>query len=132
MITNYYNSLSVGLDDWVKILYKQTKETVSDIYRETEPKIEGFLSDMKELSLLEDDINGFISFANASYQADDFYIRSVMNFTLTVLDELALKNHIASVPMIFKEMWQVLGESGQTLRKSILWLLDTVSLDQDK
>lgn len=126
MITDYYNSLSEGLDYWVKIIYRETKESINDVYREAKPKVEGFLTDIEELSSLENDINGFISFVNASYEADDFYIRSVMNFTLTVLDELALKNHIASVPMIFKEMWQVLGESGQTLRKSILWLLDTL------
>lgn len=105
----------------------ETKDSINGIYSEAKPKLEGLLTDLEELGSLENDINGFITFVNTSYQADDFYIRSVMNFTLTVLEDLSLKNHIASVPMIFKEMWQVLGESGQTLRKSILWLLDTVS-----
>lgn len=50
----------------------------------------------------------------------------MVNFTLTVLDELAIRNHIGSVPKIFKEIWQVLGDSGIALRKSILWLIETI------
>lgn len=50
----------------------------------------------------------------------------MVNFTLTVLDELAIRNHIGSVPKILKEIWQVLGDSGIALRKSILWLIETI------
>lgn len=126
MITDYYNSLSENVDYWIKTIYSETKDSINDIVREANPKMEEFLNDCKDLAALETDIQELVVFLNASYQADDFYIRSVLNFTLTVLDELAVKNHIASVPKIFKEMWQVLGESGETLRKSIRWLLETV------
>lgn len=63
---------------------------------------------------------------NQSYEANDFYIKTMVNFTLTVLDELAIRNHIGSVPKIFREIWQVLGDSGIALRKSILWLIETI------
>lgn len=63
---------------------------------------------------------------NQSYEANDFYIKTVVNFTLTVLDELAIRNHIGSVPKILKEIWNILGDSGVALRKSILWLIETV------
>lgn len=69
----------------------------------------------------------FRKFLNASYQANDFYIRSAVNFTVTLIDELAIRNHIETVPKIFSEIWQVMGESGQALRRSILWIFETVS-----
>lgn len=127
LISDYYSSLSDTIDYWIRTVYLESNEIKNDIVRETRPFTEGLMSDINELRAVESDLNELMEFVNKSYQADDFYIRSVLNFTLTVLDELAVKNHIASVPKIFKEMWQLLGESGETLRKSITWLLDTVS-----
>lgn len=126
LITEYYNALSDTIDYWIRTIYQESNEIKNDIVREATPYTEGFTNDIRELQALESDLSDLMIFVNASYQADDFYIRSVLNFTLTILDELAVKNHIASVPKIFKEMWQLLGESGETLRKSITWLLDTV------
>lgn len=68
----------------------------------------------------------FRKLLNQSYEANDFYIKTVVNFTLTVLDELAIRNHIGSLPKILNEVWQVLGDSGVALRKSILWLIETI------
>lgn len=76
---------------------------------------------------MEDDIEEFRLFLNQSYEANDFYVKTVVNFTLTIIDELAIRNHIGSVPKILSEVWTVLGDSGQALRRSILWLIDTVS-----
>lgn len=68
----------------------------------------------------------FKAFLNQSYEANDFYVKTAVNFTLTVLDELAIRNHINSVPKILNEIWQALGDSGQALHKNILRLIDTV------
>lgn len=78
------------------------------------------------LQALEGDIEDFRKFLNQSYEANDFYVKNVVNFTMTVLDELSLKNHIDSVPKILSEMWQMLGASGQALHKSVLWLVESV------
>lgn len=56
----------------------------------------------------------------------------MVNFSISILDELALKNHIQSLPKIFTELWQAMGESGKALRKSILWLVQTVQTTYDK
>ena len=56
----------------------------------------------------------------------EFYVQSFVNFTLTVLDELAITDHLQTIPKILKEIWQVLGESGEAFRKSILWIIETV------
>lgn len=78
------------------------------------------------LRVIEDDFDEFRQFLNQSYESNDFYVKTVVNFTLTVLDELAIRNHIDSVPKILNEIWQMLGDSGAALRKNILWLIETV------
>lgn len=79
------------------------------------------------LQALDGDIEDFRKFLNQSYEANDFYVKNLVNFTMTVLDELSLKNHIDSVPKFLSEMWQMLGASGQALHKSILWLIESVA-----
>lgn len=71
-------------------------------------------------------------FLNSSYQANDFYIKSAVNFTQTLIDELALRSHLQNVPKIFTEMWQVMGESGQALRRSVQWIIETVKASYQK
>lgn len=46
---------------------------------------------------------------------------------MSVIDELAIRNHIDSVPKILNEIWQALGESGQALHQNIVRLIETVS-----
>lgn len=78
--------------------------------------------------MIGEDIEDFRKLMNQSYEANDFYIKTMVNFTMTILDELAIRNHIGSVPQIFREIWQVLGDSGIALRKSILWLIETIKI----
>lgn len=78
------------------------------------------------MRVLEDDFDELRRFLNESYEANDFYAKTVVNFTLTILDELAIRNHIGSVPKILSEVWQVLGESGNALRKNIQTLIESV------
>lgn len=84
------------------------------------------------LQVIETDLEEFRVFLNQSYEANDFYVKTMVNFTLTVLDELSIRNHIDSVPKILYEIWQVLGESGEALRKSILWFIETVKTSYNK
>lgn len=84
-----------------------------------------FYSDLK---VLDSDVAEFRVFLNQSYEANDFYIKTVVNFTFTILDELAIRNHIESLPDIINEVWNALGNSGIALRKSILWLIDNVKM----
>ena len=72
---------------------------------------------------IDEDITTFKNFLNDSYYADDFYVQSFINYTLTVLNDLALTDHLQTIPKILKEMWQVLGESGIAFRKSILLIM---------
>lgn len=79
------------------------------------------------MKVVQNDLDELRQFLDASYNANDFYIRSMVNFTLTILDEFAIKDHIESVPKIFKELFQAMGDSGQALKESIDLLIETVS-----
>lgn len=132
MAYSVYNSMAEGIDFWVKTFYIEATDTVNDIWNSAKPFAQGALDDVAGLRVLEEDLDELRNFLNESYHADDFYIRSVVNFTITVLDELALKNHFESFPKIIREFWQVMGDSGQALRKSILWLIETMKTSYKK
>uniref|UniRef100_A0A182PT02 VWFD domain-containing protein n=1 Tax=Anopheles epiroticus TaxID=199890 RepID=A0A182PT02_9DIPT len=136
MVRDYVNQMHQSLleyaEFWIKHVYLETKDSTMGIYEAAVPYIEGFLNDAAGLSVLQHDFEEFQQFLNASYAADDFYIRSITNITMTVLDELALKNKITSLPKILTELWQVMGESGQALGKSIAWLLERVKQSYQK
>ncbi|XP_055638867.1 uncharacterized protein LOC129776937 isoform X2 [Toxorhynchites rutilus septentrionalis] len=136
LLRNYFssmhNSFTESLEFWVKQFYLESKESVNGVWESAHPYIEGFLDDVSGLNVIQDDLEDLRQFLNASYVADDFYIRSVINFTVTVLDELAIKNKITSLPKIITEFWQVMGDSGQALKKSVTWLMETIRVSYQK
>lgn len=132
MAASFYDSFSEGLDFWIKTVYTESTDTINDLWRNAKPYSQDFLDDVAGLRVIDEDVEEFRVFLNESYQANDFYIRSVVNFTLTVIDELALRNQIEKVPKIFTEIGQVMGESGKALRRSVMWLIETVKTSYKK
>lgn len=84
------------------------------------------------LRVLQEDIEEFRLFLNQSYEANDFYVKTLVNITMSILDELAIRDHIDSVPKIISEMWQVLGNSGKALNKSFEWLIQSIKTSYKK
>lgn len=121
-----YGSFSDGIDFWIKTLYTESTESVSTIWNTAKEYNNKFIEDISKLSVLEEDLEEMRLFVNQSYEANDFYIKNVVNFTLTILDELAIRDHIESLPKIFTELWQAMGDSGKALRNSIDWLIKTI------
>ncbi|KAH8289923.1 hypothetical protein KR018_003642 [Drosophila ironensis] len=121
-----YNSFSEGIDFWIKSLYTETTESMGVVWNTAKEYNSEFIDDIGQLSVLEQDLNDLRLFVNQSYEANDFYIKHVVNFTLTILDELAIRDHIESLPKIFSELWQAMGDSGKALRSSIVWLIETI------
>lgn len=37
------------------------------------------------------------------------------------------RGHFESLPEILNEMWEVMGDSGEAIRKSLLWIIESVS-----
>jgi hypothetical protein len=126
-MTSRYTAISEEMDDFVKTITSETVDMVSGIWSEAKPYTQEFFDDLASLKDIDEDLSTFRTFLNASYYADDFYIQSFFNYTMTMLDELAITDHLQTIPQIFKEMWSVLGESSMAFKKSILWIVDTVS-----
>lgn len=79
------------------------------------------------MKVLVDDVEELKAFLNESYHANEFYIRDIVGAAMYVIDELSIRSHIESLPAIVNEIWEVMGESGEAIRKSILWIVQTVS-----
>ncbi|EDW76449.2 uncharacterized protein Dwil_GK14654 [Drosophila willistoni] len=121
-----YNSFSDGIDFWIKSVYTESVESVGVVWSTAKEYNKQFIDDIGQLSVLDEDLEDLRLFVNQSYEANDFYIKDVVNFTLTILDELAIRDHIESLPKIFSELWQAMGDSGKALRNSIVWLIETI------
>ena len=118
-VTGRYTAVTDELDYWVKSFYTESSESIKDIYTESKPYIQEFINDLAAVKDIDEDLIAFRNFLNESYNADDFYIQSFVNYTMTVLDELAITDHLQTIPKIFKEMWEVLGESSMAFKNSI-------------
>ncbi|XP_043065229.1 LOW QUALITY PROTEIN: uncharacterized protein LOC108101203 [Drosophila ficusphila] len=121
-----YSSFSEGIDFWIKNIYTETTESLGVVWTTAKEYNKDFIDDIGRLNVLEEDLADLRLFVNQSYEANDFYIKNVVNFTLTILDELAIRDHIESLPMIFSELWQAMGDSGKALRNSVVWLIETI------
>lgn len=124
--SSVYNSFSEGIDFWIKSLYIETMEGIGVIWDTSKSYNQHFFDDIGQLSVLEEDLDDLRLFVNQSYEANDFYIKTVVNFTLTIIDELAIRDHIETLPKIFTELWQAMGESGKALRNSVVWFIETI------
>lgn len=79
-----------------------------------------------DLKNLEHDFEDLKVYLNKSYNANHFYIKDVVGLGLYVIDELSLRSHIQSLPNIINEIWGIMGDSGEALRNSLLWLIETI------
>ncbi|KAJ8955430.1 hypothetical protein NQ318_003528, partial [Aromia moschata] len=102
-------------------------DAINGVWQDSKPKIQQFLIDLRNLTVIEEDIDNLKIFLNKSYYANDFYIRDISTMVVTMFDELALKSQLQSLPKIVQEIWSVLGESGQKLKKkSVLWVIEKI------
>jgi hypothetical protein len=124
-----YNALETELNYWVHIFFTETKDMIGDIWNDAnDSSLKEMFEDLKSLKDIDEDLLAFRNFLNESYHADDFYIQSLMNYTVSILDEFAIADHIQTIPKFFKEMWVALGESSTAFSNSISWMVDMVSL----
>lgn len=121
-----YTAIADELDYWVKTLYTETIDTIKGIWDESKPYSQEFINDLSSIKDFDDDLSSFRNFMNESFYADDFYMQSFITYAYQILDELAITDHLQTIPKIFKEMWEVLGESSLAFKNSVLWIIETV------
>lgn len=75
---------------------------------------------------LEQDFDDLKVYLNGSYNANDFYIKDIVAIGMYIIDELSLRSHIETLPNIINEIWEIMGESGEAIRNSLLWIIETI------
>ncbi|XP_063394239.1 uncharacterized protein LOC134679271 [Cydia fagiglandana] len=126
----------------LKYMYSQINETLvvlkeapmeshlalRNIWNDAKPRIRDFLDDLNDLHVIKDDLDTFEQYLNESYNANDFYVKDVVEFTYYVLDEMAIRNHLESLPGIVNDMWGMMGNTSQSLKQSLTYVVDTIKM----
>lgn len=84
------------------------------------------MSIYRDLKVVEKDIEELKLYLEDSYKANEFYIRDIVDFIMRFVDELAIRPHLESLPKIFNEIWEVMGDSGKKIQKGIIWVIEKV------
>ncbi|XP_025989321.2 uncharacterized protein LOC105195312 [Solenopsis invicta] len=125
-----FNDMSESVDKdieyWKHYVKNEVRSIILDVWENAQEDISEFLDDWNDLKILEHDFEDLKIYLNDSYNANDFYIKDIVGFGIYVIDELSLRHHIESLPNIFNEIWEIMGESGQALRNSLVWLIETI------
>nr|XP_018903254.1 PREDICTED: uncharacterized protein LOC109034507 [Bemisia tabaci] len=110
---------------WTSYIKSEIADSVADIWFDAKPIVQDFIDDIGNLKVLQDDINYFKKQLNDSYNANEFFMKDIHTFYLVLAEEMLFKDQLNSLPKIFNELWEIMGETGQTIRKSILWIVET-------
>ncbi|XP_011501595.1 PREDICTED: uncharacterized protein LOC105365190 [Ceratosolen solmsi marchali] len=124
--TNSYDELSKDIDYWRHYIRSETISVISDIWTDAQEELEEFLTDLNDLRIIEGDFKNLKIYLNNSYNANEFYIKDIVIMGMYVIDELSLRSHIQSLPNIINEIWEIMGESGEAIRNSLLWIIETI------
>ncbi|XP_070169221.1 uncharacterized protein Apoltp isoform X2 [Polyergus mexicanus] len=114
------------IDYWKQYVKNEVINSITDVWEDAQQDISGFLDDWYDLKNLEYDFEELKVYLNESYNANYFYIKDIVNIGIYAVDELSLRSHIQSLPNILNEIWEIMGESGEALRNSLLWLIETI------
>ncbi|KAG6459272.1 hypothetical protein O3G_MSEX011302, partial [Manduca sexta] len=124
----------------LKLLYGQINDTLvilkeapmeahlalKAIWLDAKPRIRDFLDDLNDLHVIKDDLDEFEKFLNQSYSDNDFYVKDIVEFTYYVLDEMAIRNHLESLPGIVNDMWGMMGNTSQSIKQSLTFVVDSI------
>ncbi|XP_049881187.1 uncharacterized protein LOC126377497 [Pectinophora gossypiella] len=126
----------------VKLLYGQINDTLvilkeapmeahlalRNIWTDAKPRIRDFLDDLNDLHVIKDDLDDFEQFLNDSYDKNDFYVKDIVEFTYYVLDEMAIRNHLESLPGIVNDMWGMMGNTSKSIKDSLTYVIDSIKM----
>lgn len=110
----------------IKEMPMEAHMALRNIWSDAKPRIRDFLDDLNDLHVIKDDLDEFEHFLNQSYSANDFYVKDIVEFTYYVLDEMAIRNHLESLPGIVNDMWGMMGNTSQSIKQSLTYVADTI------
>ncbi|KOB74368.1 Apolipoprotein of lipid transfer particle-I/II [Operophtera brumata] len=126
----------------LKTLYSQINDTLvilkeapmeahlalKNIWSDAKPRVREFLDDLNDLHVIKDDLDEFEKYLNQSYNSNDFYVKNVVEFTYNILDEMAIRNHLESLPGIVNDMWGMMGNTSRSIKDSLTYVVDTIKM----
>ncbi|XP_015122764.1 uncharacterized protein LOC107045138 [Diachasma alloeum] len=123
-LADLYAEFGRDVDYWKYYVKSESVSAVNEIWDDAKDDLRGYINDWENLKELDDDLQKLKIYLNDSYNANDFYIKDMVAVGMYVMDELALRKHIESLPNIFNEIWEIMGESGEAIRNSLLWVIE--------
>ncbi|XP_076641857.1 apolipoprotein lipid transfer particle [Halictus rubicundus] len=123
-VMDLYNGINADVDYWKQYVKSETVNVITDVWYDAQEDLQQFLDDWNDLKVLKEDLDKLKVYLNDSYNANDFYIKDVVTVGIYVIDELSLRHHIESLPNILNEIWAIMGESGEAIRNSLLWVIN--------
>ncbi|XP_066998183.2 uncharacterized protein Apoltp [Anabrus simplex] len=121
-----WNGFFNGLYFWRDYIRSESYSAAESVWRDAENSMQEFLDDVRELKQLQEDYEDFKVYLNNSYNNNEFYIRDIVIFSSSLIDELSIRGHIESLPEIVREIWEIMGETGEAIKKSLLWMIETL------
>ncbi|KAK2581438.1 hypothetical protein KPH14_005113 [Odynerus spinipes] len=125
-IVEMYEGVNKDAEYWKHYIKSESVSIISAVWDDAQEELQEFIDDWNDLKQLETDFEDLKIYLNDSYNANDFYIKDIVTFGLYVVDELSLRSHIQSLPNILNEIWEIMGESGEAIRNSLLWIIETI------
>lgn len=124
----------------LKMIYSQLNDTLviikeapmeahlalKNIWLDAKPRVRDLLDDLNDLHVIKDDLDEFETFLNQSYNNNDFYVKDIVVFTYEILDEMAISNHLESLPGIVNDMWGMMGNTSRSIKDSLTYVVDTI------
>ncbi|XP_011308401.1 uncharacterized protein Apoltp isoform X2 [Fopius arisanus] len=123
-MADFYTEFGKDLDYWKYYIKSESVSAINEIWDDAKDDLRGYINDWENLKELDDDLERLKIYLNDSYNSNDFYIKDLVALGMYVVDELALRKHIESLPNIFNEIWEIMGESGEAIRKSLVWIIE--------
>ncbi|RVE52154.1 hypothetical protein evm_003227, partial [Chilo suppressalis] len=112
----------------IKEMPMEAHLALRNIWTDAKPRVREFLDDLNDLHVIKDDLDEFQRFLNESYGHNDFYVKDIVEFTYYVLDEMAIRNHLESLPGIVNDMWGMMGNTSQSIKQSLTYVAETVRM----
>lgn len=123
---NYvWNYIAETAEFWSDYMLSEASDTFDDIWYDAKPILREFIDDLRNVETLNEDVKYFKRVLNESFQSNEFYMQDIYNFYLLLEEEMSFRDKMGSLPRIFNELWEVMGETGKTIRQSILWVVET-------
>ncbi|XP_063971909.1 uncharacterized protein LOC135159796 [Diachasmimorpha longicaudata] len=123
-MADLYTEFGKDVDYWKYYVKSESISAVNEIWDDAKDDLYEYINDWENLKELDDDLERLKIYLNDSYNANDFYIKDMVAVGMYVMDELALRKHIESLPNIFNEIWEIMGDSGEAIRNSLLWVIE--------